>query len=152
MPQVETTCWGREVMLPADEWGSFDGGPDAWVSRLAVPDPEEAITLAAKELCVEREYLELRPILMREESEVDARINGHEFPHWVPCTRRARAYEPFWRVEIMEESVEKKPTVSCPTCGNGPDVIQPRRRNKESASGWSPCPDSWHEEKGDEAK
>jgi hypothetical protein len=28
-----------------------------------------------------------------------ARINGHEFPLWVQCTKRARAHTPYWRVD-----------------------------------------------------
>lgn len=89
--------WGREFMWPDEAcYEDFDG----WLSRDAIPDPEEAITLAAQALGVKRERVALEPVLMREESEVEAKIAGHEFPCWVECTRRAKHPEPFWRVVV----------------------------------------------------
>jgi hypothetical protein len=93
------SLWGHEFMWPDEaSYEDFDG----WLSRDAIPDPEGAITAAAQALEVPRERIELVPVLMREESEVEAKINGHEFPCWVECTRRARKPEPFWRVVILD--------------------------------------------------
>jgi hypothetical protein len=87
--------WGREFMWPDD------GGDDTilgWLSREAVPSESEARALAADELLEPPESLALTPVLMRVESEVEAKINGHEAPLWVECTSRAKKAEPFWRV------------------------------------------------------
>lgn len=43
--------------------------------------------------------LDLSPVLMRQQSQVEADINGQEFPLWVECTSRARDPKPYWRVE-----------------------------------------------------
>lgn len=42
----------------------------------------------------------LTPVLMREESPVEADIAGHEFQLMVECTERARAPDSYWRVEL----------------------------------------------------
>lgn len=82
---------------------AYEGGAFGWISRSAVPDAEEAITLAAEALQdYPRERIQLRPVLMREQSEVEAKIAGEEFPLWVQCTKRARQHEPFWRVEVTD--------------------------------------------------
>jgi hypothetical protein len=93
---VGKTVWSAEPFLWPGEIASER--LSGWVSREVVADPEEAITLAARELGVPRERITLAPVLMREESEVEARINGHEFPQWVECTARAKSPERFWRV------------------------------------------------------
>jgi hypothetical protein len=49
------------------------------------------------------EAVKLTPVLLREESEVESKINGHEFPFMVECTARARHPEPYWRIEIAKE-------------------------------------------------
>lgn len=89
--------WGREFMHP-DEVASEDG-VDGWLSREEIPDIDEATRAAAAELAVPAECLRLTPVLMREQSEVEARIHGHEAPYWVECTKRARHPERMWRVE-----------------------------------------------------
>jgi hypothetical protein len=103
MPIAEKTCWGPEFMWPSDDWV---GRPQGWLSRITFTDPEEAITVAATELGVARERIELRPVLMRQQSEVEAKIPGNEFPCWVECTTRARRCEPFWRIELIRDEGE----------------------------------------------
>lgn len=109
MPVAETTYWGREFMWPSDDWV---GRPEGWLSRIVFSDPEEAITFAAEQLTFEhgrqitREQIELHPVLLREQSEVEAKVAGNEFPCWVECTTRARRAEPFWRVELIPDESE----------------------------------------------
>lgn len=88
----------ERVLLP-DEIASEDGVV-AYVGRGAFPDAEAAIAEAAREDTLSREATGMRAeaILMREESEVEARINGHEFPLWVECTTRAKAHAAYWKV------------------------------------------------------
>jgi hypothetical protein len=91
------SSWGREFMWP-DEVAGEDGA-EGWVSRDAIPDEIEAREFAALDLVVAPDDLVALPVLMREESEVEANINGHEAPYWVECTTRAKHPEPFWRIE-----------------------------------------------------
>lgn len=95
--QVRT--YVESVLLP-DEIASEDGIV-AYVARDAFPTADSAIAAAVREDGLGRPAPGMRaePILMREESEVEAKINGHEFPLWVECTKRARRYERYWRVE-----------------------------------------------------
>ena len=51
--------------------------------------------------------LTLRPILMREASDVECRIEGWEEGTWVPCTPRAKESRPMWQIEI--EAAEEPP-------------------------------------------
>lgn len=44
--------------------------------------------------------LTLRPILMRDASQVECRIEGWEEGTWVPCTTRAKKSWPMWQIEI----------------------------------------------------
>jgi hypothetical protein len=98
------SIWGREFMFPDEE--SKSDALLGWVSREDVPDPEEAMRIAADDLGDYGIAMQAQPVLMREESEVEAEINGHEFPYWVECTKRAREPEPFWRIESV--SVERQ--------------------------------------------
>lgn len=89
-----------EPILMPDENAS-DDGVIAFVSREAFPEPDAAIVAAVRE--VEgpgRDSAGMRavPILMRQVSEVEAKINGWEVPFWVPCTTRAKAHLPYWKV------------------------------------------------------
>lgn len=101
------SVWGRELM-PPDEVAS-ERGIYGWICREAVPDEDEARALAAEQASgfearvVAPEELKLTPVLMREESEVEANINGHEFPLTVECTARARDHAPYWRIEGATE-------------------------------------------------
>lgn len=74
----------------------------AFVAYDAFPEASAAIAAAEREDPLGRLAAGMRAesILMREESEVEAKIHGHEFPLWVPCTKRARAYAAYWRVEV----------------------------------------------------
>lgn len=47
-----------------------------------------------------RRSLQLRPVLMREASEVECKIEGWEEGTYVTCTSRARYPEPFWQIEV----------------------------------------------------
>lgn len=87
------------VLLP-DEIAS-ERGVVAYVAREAHPDAAEAIAVADREDGLGRPVAEMRavPVLLREESEVEAKIHGHEFPLWVECTTRARSPVPYWRVD-----------------------------------------------------
>lgn len=84
---------------PASERGIV-----GWVSREGVSEAE-AIEVARRdaqslEACVP---LKIEPVLMRLQSEVEARINGGDEdgnPLWVECTKRARRPVPYWRVEV----------------------------------------------------
>lgn len=99
MAEATTTTLGREFLTPDDDWGWFEGG---WISRLAIPDQEEAILFAADALGVSRDKLELRIVFFRQESEVEAKIAGSEIQRWTECTTRARSYEPMWRVDVID--------------------------------------------------
>lgn len=74
-----------------------------WLSRQAIPDGDEACAIVAHELGVSVDRVQLRPMLMREESEVEARINGHEMPYLVECTRRAKQSQPYWCATLAED-------------------------------------------------
>lgn len=93
-----STPLSHELALWPDEAASEE--IVGWVSREAFPDRDEAAEYARREFDV-TSRLSLTPVLLREESEVEARIHGHEFPHWVQCTPRARAYAHYWRVEMV---------------------------------------------------
>lgn len=90
-----------ERVLEANET-SYEDGIYGWISREHVPTIEEARAVAVKELwggIEEAAELRLTPVLMRLESEVEAKIKGREFPNWVECTTRASKSDPYWRVE-----------------------------------------------------
>lgn len=87
-----------EPWLEADEVAS-EQGRCGWVARDLYPDAAEAEAFARTRMYGSPERLHLTPVLMREESEVEANINGHEFPMYVECTARAKRPLPYWRVE-----------------------------------------------------
>jgi hypothetical protein len=95
---------GREpaetILLP-DEYASEDGKL-GWVHRERVPDPGVAILAIAKETGERPDRMQATAVLLREESQVEADINGHEFRLWVECTKRARAAEPYWQVTYAD--------------------------------------------------
>jgi hypothetical protein len=89
-----------EPWLEPDEWAAEDG-PLGWVSRDAYPDQLAAISFARQQDPDLPDELHLVAVLLREESEVEAQINGHEFPMYVECTARAKRPLEYWRVEPL---------------------------------------------------
>lgn len=87
----------HEPFLEPDEWAGE--WCDGWISRVAFPHAGEALAEAKRLLGIPSESIKLKPVLLREESEVEANINGHEFPLWVECTKRAKRPVPYWRIE-----------------------------------------------------
>ncbi len=88
-----------EPILVPDEAAS-ELGVVAFVSRDAFPDATDAIRAALREDYLGRSEAGVRamPILMRQVSEVEAKINGHETPFWVECTKRAKVHVAYWKV------------------------------------------------------
>lgn len=79
-----------------------DGRLVGWVADNGI-SAAEAIRQVAHELDLDPDTLEARAVLMRWQSEVEARIeplNEDEVPVMVECTKRARDPKPFWRIEV----------------------------------------------------
>lgn len=99
-----------ELFLLANE-EAYERGILGWMIR--PPGEEQAARSAVQERAMEyvrREvgivdgHLHLTPVLLREESEVEAKINGHESPLWVECTARAKRAESYWRIEYVPDA------------------------------------------------
>lgn len=89
-----------EPWLEADD-AAQDSGWLGWVSRDQYPVREVAEEHARRWLGYgHTDPLQLTPVLLRLESDVEAAINGHEFAFYVECTERARSPHPYWRVEV----------------------------------------------------
>jgi hypothetical protein len=74
-----------------------------WEDRREGDDP--AALCAAFEAYEGRPLL-LRPILVREASEVECRINGWEEGTFTRCTTRAKSSWPMWQIEAVSEQGE----------------------------------------------
>jgi hypothetical protein len=61
---------------------------------------DELALLAEFEAFYEDGPLELRPILVRDATEVECRINGWDEGAFVRCTTRAKAPRPMWQVVV----------------------------------------------------
>lgn len=88
-----------DVAYPADTLLWDEDGEQVWVHRRLTE--AQACDLVMREVGLDHEEVHLTPVLMREMSEVEKRIAGHEGEMWkVECTKRAKASEPYWRLEI----------------------------------------------------
>ena len=85
-----------EALIDDDFYDRED--PRAWVERDGIT-AEEAVAIVRRDCDPGDVALVATAVLMREESGVEARINGHEFPYFVECTERARAPRLYWRVQ-----------------------------------------------------
>lgn len=83
------------ILLP-DEMAS-ENGVIAYVARGAYPDPRAAIARAMRE-CGGRPGAKAVAVLLRLESQVETKINGHEDQLWVECTARAKSPVAYWKV------------------------------------------------------
>jgi hypothetical protein len=88
--------WGKEVLQDED-------GTCAWVCKEEGLTREQAKHLVAKEWGCEYMLLRCQAVWMGEETEVEAKINAHEFPYLVECTPRRRGAQEFWRIWREDE-------------------------------------------------
>jgi hypothetical protein len=100
----------REVMYGHDDDPlevAIGGDAVAWVERVDGDDPFDVLKLVVNDLrylgYLDKDQgvaLSAKPILMRVESDVEAKINGRADENcYIECTTRARHPYPFWRVE-----------------------------------------------------
>ena len=106
MAEATREASGWDFLEP-DEWAAETCL--GWLSRDTFPDVGPAMTEAARLLREPVERIVLTPVLMREESEVEAKINGHEVPMWVECTSRAKSPMRYWRVNVNRALASSTP-------------------------------------------
>lgn len=84
---------------------AFSHGVVGWVSHERASTRTEAIQYVRDHADFDvPSSLRAVDVLMRLQSEVEARINGGDEdgdPQWVQCTKRARHPVPYWRIEAV---------------------------------------------------
>jgi hypothetical protein len=97
----------REAFDSGDHFMPDEAGYAAWIERCEGDDPVQVVDEAIDVFDL-RDYgkWEASPVLVREESEVEARIAGHECPWYIECTPRAKGAQPFWRITLVTDDKE----------------------------------------------
>lgn len=97
----------RVFYWPVPDGAPFEDG-DAWVVGWAdrhVGDDAASLATEAEgfgEFDRDGNKLVARPILAREATEVECRINGWDEGTFIRCTERAKRSWPMWQIEIAE--------------------------------------------------